>query len=61
MAINGLVAVGYYSDVERGAILIGAANNMCPDIWPAINAHAAQIAAERAAPPPTPAEPVGDY
>jgi hypothetical protein len=38
-----------------------SANNMCPDIWPAINAHAAQIAAERAAPPPTPAEPVGDY
>jgi Protein of unknown function (DUF732) len=44
MAINGLVAAGYYSDVERGAFLIGAANSMCPDIWPAMNAHAAQIA-----------------
>jgi hypothetical protein len=60
-AINGLTAAGFTSNIERGAILVGAANNMWPDIWPAMNAHAAQIAAEQAPPLPTSAEPVGDY
>jgi Protein of unknown function (DUF732) len=37
-AIGGLTRAGF-PQMDRAVILTSAANNMCPDTWPAINAH----------------------
>ncbi|WP_328514431.1 DUF732 domain-containing protein [Mycolicibacterium grossiae] len=42
-AIAGLTLNGYTSNAERAVIVVGAANTMCPDIWPAVRAHQQQI------------------
>jgi hypothetical protein len=34
-----LASRGWESATERGIIVIAAANHMCPDIWPALNAQ----------------------
>lgn len=43
---------GWYSPTERGIIVISAANGMCPDIWPALNAQVQ---------PPQPAPVVSEF
>lgn len=45
-AIAGLTLNGYTSNAERAVIVVGAANTMCPDIWPAVRAHQQQVATE---------------
>lgn len=55
IAIAGLTRAGYTSSQERGAILMAAANNMCPDIWGALDAHMRQ--SNPSPPPPAPPPP----
>ncbi len=47
--IAGLTRAGFLSATERGLIIAGAAEHMCPDIWPTLNAFAA---APGGSPPP---------
>lgn len=47
--------LGYTSQDERGIIVVSAANTMCPDIWPVLNA---QAHADDTPPPPPPADPM---
>ncbi len=54
---DALASNGWYSAQERGIIVVAAANTMCPDIWPALNAQVQPQA-------PSPVAPVvgaGDY
>jgi hypothetical protein len=49
-SVNSFLAgQGWYSPTERGIIVVSAANNMCPDIWPALNA---QVRPQQPAPAP---------
>jgi hypothetical protein len=48
-AIDMLRRVGFSSDTERGLILMSAAENMCPDIFPDIRAHIDRVNQYRAA------------
>ena len=38
-AINLLTRAGFNAVMDRAIIMTAAANTMCPDIWPALNAH----------------------
>ena len=49
-AVNSFLAgQGWYSLTERGIIVVYAANNLCPDIWPTLNA---QVQPQQPAPVP---------
>lgn len=49
---SALASRGWNSPAERGIIIVSAANTMCPDVWPTLNAQVQ---------PPSAAAPVVAY
>jgi Protein of unknown function (DUF732) len=55
VANAALTRVGYTAQMDRAVIIItAAANHLCPDIGPILQAHNNIVYAEQHAPPPAP-------